>query len=274
MLPSFVHSSSSTPKTWRRTPSTASFLVGRALPGGASITRPGIEHRRGVRACGARLGELVDRREQCVGPAHVLAHAPIARPAVYGRASTSSCRCGPRCRTWTSVTRSLTLVLHVDEGADEATLYEDAGDGWDHERGVFARRPASGARATAIASSSTSDPARAPSIPGRQRVVVELRGLRDGVWRVRVQADRLERRSRRVASSASRSTNNRRRSGSRSSDSRSLEPVPKAALRFVEEFVNPYLEDGTRLLSIWAGAPMVACVRRTTRCAGSPRTAA
>jgi alpha-glucosidase len=34
----------------------------------------------------------------------------------------------------------LTLLLHPAEGSGEATLYEDAGDGFGYERGEYARR--------------------------------------------------------------------------------------------------------------------------------------
>ncbi|HZU85103.1 MAG TPA: DUF5110 domain-containing protein, partial [Polyangiaceae bacterium] len=79
----------------------------------------------------------------------------------------------------------LTLVAHVDDGEDEISLYEDAGDGHEHERGVYARRAVrcglAGGRAFVEIGAR-----QGQYVPERRTVVVELRGLEQRPRAVRV----------------------------------------------------------------------------------------
>jgi len=104
----------------------------------APITQPGIEHRHVYIPAGTWFhfwtGERVD------GPAHILAHAPLGRPAVYVRANTAV-PLGPSMNYVGQKEHDpLTLVLYPYEGEGEATLYEDAGDGYEHLNGAYAQR--------------------------------------------------------------------------------------------------------------------------------------
>jgi alpha-glucosidase len=158
------------------------FLVGRALLV-APITRPGIEHRAAYLPAGVWVHWWTGEKTR--GPAHVLAHAPVARPAFWARANVAVPMWPEMSHVDQRPRDPLTLVLHVDEGVDEATLYEDAGDGWGHERGVFARRmircACEGRRVVVDVG-----PREGSFEPVRERVVVELRGLPEGTWDVRV----------------------------------------------------------------------------------------
>jgi alpha-glucosidase len=95
----------------------------------APITRPGIEHRHVYLPAGTWVhwwtGEAV------TGPAHVLAHAPLGRPAVYARANAAIPLWNERVHTGEPIT-SLTLRVYADAAAAPVTreLYEDAGDGF------------------------------------------------------------------------------------------------------------------------------------------------
>jgi alpha-glucosidase len=113
------------------------FLVGDALLV-APVARPGIEHRHVYlpRGCWFHYwtGERFD------GPAHVLAHAPLGEPPLYVRANTAI-PMGPEMgHTGERALDPLTLLLYPSEGADDSTLYEDAGDGFGYESGEYARR--------------------------------------------------------------------------------------------------------------------------------------
>jgi alpha-glucosidase len=145
------------------------FLLGSALLV-APITRPGIEHRHVYLPAGTWVqwwtGERVD------GPAHVLAHAPLGRPAVYARANTPIPMWPALLHTGV-IPDSLTWLVFPAPGTGSASLYEDAGDGY----GAFARRVAqveSGDDGLVRVRLS----ARVGEfVPARRRVVVDVRGV-------------------------------------------------------------------------------------------------
>jgi alpha-glucosidase len=111
------------------------FLLGDALLV-APITRPGIEHRHVYLPAGTWVhwwtGEVIE------GPAHLLAHAPLGRPALYARAN-AAIPLWPA-REHVGPVDRLTLRVFLVPGAAAVTrgLYEDAGDGY----GECARRTA------------------------------------------------------------------------------------------------------------------------------------
>jgi alpha-glucosidase len=110
------------------------FLFGDALLV-APITRPGIEHRHVYLPAGTWVqwwtGEVI------AGPAHVLAHAPLGRPAIYARANAAIPLWPPRDHTgFTQDELTLRVFAVPDAPACERELYEDGGEGY----GEVARR--------------------------------------------------------------------------------------------------------------------------------------
>ena len=148
------------------------FLLGEALLI-APISRPGIEHRHVYLPRGTWFhlwtGERFD------GPAHVLAHAPLGEPAVYVKANTAL-PMGPDANHTGEPVDPLTLFVHPAAGAGESTLYEDAGNGFGHESGEFARRvilcDTSNDRITVRL-----DEREGTFSPQRREVHLELRGI-------------------------------------------------------------------------------------------------
>ena len=151
------------------------FLLGEALLV-APISRPGVEHRHVYLPEGAWThfwtGERLD------GPAHVLAHAPLGQPAVYLKANTPLPMGLDAPHTGAPSADPPTLVVHPAVGAapGSTAIYEDAGDGFGHENGEFARREiscdASEDRITVRLG------AREGSfVPRRESVLLELRGI-------------------------------------------------------------------------------------------------
>jgi len=104
------------------------FLLGDSLLV-APITRPGVEHRHVYLPRGTWVqwwtGEVV------TGPAHVLAHAPLGRPALYVRGNAAIPLWPVRMHTGEPVER---LTLRVFAGGPEpvtSSVFEDAGDGYE-----------------------------------------------------------------------------------------------------------------------------------------------
>ncbi|TCJ18292.1 DUF5110 domain-containing protein [Rubrobacter taiwanensis] len=112
------------------------FLLGSALLV-APITRPGIEHRHVYLPEGEWFHLWSGERTE--GPAHILARAPLGEPAVYVKANTPV-PLWPESGHTGEGKDPLTLFAYPSEGRGEFTLYEDAGDGYEHESGVYARR--------------------------------------------------------------------------------------------------------------------------------------
>jgi alpha-glucosidase len=140
----------------------------------APIARPGIEHRHVYLPAGTWVqwwtGERVD------GPAHVLAHAPLGRPALYARANAAIPMWPALDHVEAGAPDPLTLRVAVAAGAPEArtALFEDSGEG----DGPAARRSVICAAAGDEVMVRVS--AREGGwTPPRERVRVELRGLGD-----------------------------------------------------------------------------------------------
>jgi alpha-glucosidase len=146
----------------------------------APITRPGLEHRHVYLPAGTWVHWFSGGRID--GPAHVLAHAPLGRPALYARANTPIPLWPAMAHTGAASPDPLTLRIAVAPGAaaGSASLYEDEGEGFGYEDGAYARRAIEcdgrrvriGAREGAWT-------------PPRDRVVVELHG-EDGVRSITV----------------------------------------------------------------------------------------
>jgi alpha-glucosidase len=142
------------------------FLLGDALLA-APITRPGLEHRHVYLPAGTWVqwwtGERVD------GPAHVLAHAPLGRPALYARANAAIPLWPARMHVDDGAPDPLTLRIAwaPDGPPSERAIYEDAGEGYgEHARWTVrcdGQTVEIGAREGTYA-------------PPRDRLEVELRG--------------------------------------------------------------------------------------------------
>jgi alpha-glucosidase len=104
----------------------------------APITRPGVEYRHVYLPEGSWFhfwsGTRVD------GPSHILAHAPLGRPAIYVRANTALPLWPEMDYVGQQEADPLTLVLYPSDGSGTATFYEDAGDGYEYLNGFYARR--------------------------------------------------------------------------------------------------------------------------------------
>jgi alpha-glucosidase len=70
----------------------------------------------------------------------------------------------------------LTLLLYPAEGSGQATLYEDAGDGYEQENGVYARRTITCAVEAGQIHVVMSEQ-EGTFIPARQRIRLELREI-------------------------------------------------------------------------------------------------
>ncbi|HEY7416845.1 MAG TPA: TIM-barrel domain-containing protein, partial [Ktedonobacteraceae bacterium] len=149
------------------------FLCGNALLV-APITRPGVEYRHVYLPVGSWVhywtGERVD------GPAHILARAPLGQPAFYVRANTAVPLWPAMDYVGQSQADPLTLLLYPAEGSGQAILYEDAGDGYEQERGVYARRTITCAVEVGQIRVVISEQ-EGSFVPVRQHICLELRGV-------------------------------------------------------------------------------------------------
>jgi alpha-glucosidase len=104
----------------------------------APVTRPGVEYRHVYLPAGSWFhfwtGVRVD------GPAHILAHAPLGQPPIYLRANTALPLWPEMNYVGEHAADPLTFVLYPSEGSARATFYEDAGEGYEHLSGLYARR--------------------------------------------------------------------------------------------------------------------------------------
>jgi alpha-glucosidase len=150
------------------------FLLGSSLLI-APITRPGVEHRHVYLPRGT--WHLYWTGERFDGPAHVLAHAPLGEPALYVRANTPI-PMGPATSHTGEPVDPLTLLLYPAANADagETTLYEDAGEGFGHENGEFARRTISCEEAAGRVTIRIGERTGA-FVPPREALHLELRGF-------------------------------------------------------------------------------------------------
>ena len=149
------------------------FLVGPAMLV-APIARPGVEYRHVYVPRGMWVHYWSGERVR--GPAHILAHAPLGRPAVYVRANTPvplwpemahDGQRAPDPLTW------LVFVATAEDGSGE--LYEDDGEGYGHERGDYARTRVRCSATTEIELSF--DAVEGSFASASSSVDVELRGL-------------------------------------------------------------------------------------------------
>jgi alpha-glucosidase len=113
------------------------FLCGDALLV-APVTRPGVEYRHVYVPAGTWFHFWTGTRID--GPAHILAHAPLGQPAIYVRANTALPLWPAMNYVGQEKADPLTFVIYPCEGSASATLYEDAGDGYEYLNGSYARR--------------------------------------------------------------------------------------------------------------------------------------
>lgn len=153
------------------------FLFGDAMLV-APITRPGEanEHRHVYLPEGTWVHYWTSERTH--GPAHVLAYSPLGQPPIYAKANAAIPLWPEMDHVGEKPADPLTLQIHPADNAPavERELYEDAGDGFAHENGEYARRSVhceTGANSMTVNLS-----AREGSyVPERQSVVLELRGV-------------------------------------------------------------------------------------------------
>jgi alpha-glucosidase len=148
------------------------FLVGSALLV-APVTRPGIEHRHVYLPAGTWCHWWTGARID--GPAHVLAHAPLGRPAVYARANTPIPLWPPLDFVGQRDPDPLTWLVYPVLGAPSGSgaLYEDAGDGY----GPCARRTAQVERGEDRSVVVRLSERTGSFVPRRRAVWIDLRDL-------------------------------------------------------------------------------------------------
>lgn len=149
------------------------FLCGDALLI-APILQPGAEYRHVYLPAGSWCHFWTGQRVE--GPAHILARAPLGQPAIYTRANTAL----PLWPEMNYVDQDradpLTFVLYPADGYGQASLYEDAGEGYEHLNGVYARRTIT-CECEAGHIRVVLSERKGSFIPARQRLRLELRGL-------------------------------------------------------------------------------------------------
>ncbi len=149
------------------------FLLGDALLI-APITRPGIEHRSVYLPEGTWFHFWTGERFE--GGRHILARAPLGEPAMYVKSNTAVPMGPEKMHTGEKAGAPITYLIHTSEGRGEATLYEDAGEGFGHESGEYARRKIS--CETAADNMTIRLGEREGSfVPERSEARVELRGV-------------------------------------------------------------------------------------------------
>jgi alpha-glucosidase len=104
----------------------------------APILRPGCEYRHVYIPAGSWFHYWTGGRID--GPSHILARALLGQPAIYVRANTALPLWPATNYVDQEPASSLTLLLFPAEGSGQATLYEDAGNGYAYQNGVYARR--------------------------------------------------------------------------------------------------------------------------------------
>jgi alpha-glucosidase len=149
------------------------FMCGDALLV-APVTRPGVEYRHVYLPAGSWVHLWTGTRVD--GPAHVLAHAPLGQPAIYVRANTAVPLWPEMNYVGQQEADPLTFVLYPSEGSGAATLYEDAGDGYEYLHGSFARRAIS-CEVEAGNIRVTMGEREGTFVPARRHVRLELREI-------------------------------------------------------------------------------------------------
>ncbi|HET8913677.1 MAG TPA: glycoside hydrolase family 31 protein [Ktedonobacteraceae bacterium] len=104
----------------------------------APITRPGTSYRHVYLPEGTWFHFWTGKR--LVGPAHILAHAPLGQPSIYVRANTALPLWPVMNYVGEKESNPLTFVVYPGEGNGKAMLYEDSGDGYTYLNGTYARR--------------------------------------------------------------------------------------------------------------------------------------
>ncbi len=113
------------------------FLLGAAMLV-APIARPGVEHRHVYLPRGTWVHYWTGQVHS--GPTHILAHAPLGRPAVYVRANTPVPLWPVTSHDPGGTPIGLTWKAFVDSSAEDGAgeVYEDAGEGFGYRDGQFA----------------------------------------------------------------------------------------------------------------------------------------
>lgn len=78
--------------------------------------------------------------EQVGGPSHILAHAPLGKPAIYVKGNTPIPLWPDMSYVGERPADPLTLLIFPTQGRGESVLYEDAGDSYDYLQGGYSRR--------------------------------------------------------------------------------------------------------------------------------------